>query len=1412
MQRFKRSAETHGFNVKVLGFGEMWLGGDVTSYPGGGQKVRFLRDALEPFSEDTENLLLFVDSYDVVFMDSVDSFLRKYEALQHRVIFSAEKFCWPQPSLMSKYPVVDENESRFLNSGSFVGPIADIFRIISHSPIENADDDQLFYTKIFLDPDLRQELDIALDTRSELFQNLNGALDDIRVDYNEDTGYLVNTRTNTRPVIAHGNGPIKVQFNSLTNYLARTWTPSKGCLHCREDNINLDELSPDAYPVIQISAFITAPTPFVDDFFKDLDQLNYPKKRIHLTLYCNVEEHYAALLEFNVTRGYEYRSAIVISEDAYKTDISAKNHAWSLCLGHEDCAFVLTIDSMARLTNPDTLNHLVRMNRNVMAPLLTRIGKLWSNFWGALNHDGYYARSFDYVDIINRKKKQVHPTPMLLQGIWNVPFVSNCYMFSRWTARQLVNHLPQEDSFPDMTLSRLIREKNIFLFVDNQEYFGHLVNPDTYGLNHLHNDMWQIFDNPVEWERKYLHPDYHKYVNRSFGEFEQPCPDVFWFPLLSEKFCKDMIEELEVAGLWSTGSNIDPRLEGGYENVPTIDTHMRQIDWEAPWLHILATYVRPIQRIVFEGYEDLPTARMNFVVRYKPDEQHSLRPHHDASTYTLNVALNRPGFDYQARECLTHSPLLTFGGGARFVRYDCAVVRSRLGWALMHPGRLTHLHEGLRTTHALVFTSPLHHLLLLLAITASSVAQVDELHVIGLRGEMDDAVERFERSIQVFGYTHTLLDLSAYGRTTSEVPFGRKVQALRQFIDNISAEHVLILDSHSSILLNNPADPIKQAERIGADFIFVETDVNSGKNLPSGDAIFTGMMARTKRLKELLDGLSDDLSEDLVDEFLNMLHSALSRDSTRVAIDEGSALFQIVNKDSGAYLKVRYEGDRGYVQNVHKDTVPPILIASPEGKHNLNSLSNYLVRAWSPETGCQICDEGKLDLSRLSHLDYPVIQLSVLVTEPTPFLEVFFESVANLTYPKNRIDLVTYCAVEKQKSLVDDYVAKTSHEYRSNREIRLPPGTRPIEAFREALSYCWENNGCKYLFYMEPTTQLRKVDTLEHLVSTKRNAIAPMMTRPGKFWSSFWGALTDEGAYARSDDYFDIVERRQTGIWNVPLVGSSVLFSRWAVGQLQEALEDSGFLLYDIASAALLRNIFLFVDNRKDFGHLVNPETYTLNHLHNDLWQIFDNPTDWEERYIHPEYFRFVNASTTLADFEQPCPDVFWVPLMSETFCKQLIEEMEHFGKWSDGSNYDPRLEGGYENVPTVDIHMRQVDWEEHWMHVLQKYVYPIQLKLWEGYYDKPTARMNFVVRYKQGEQPSLRLHHDASTYTLDMALNRAHIDYTGGGVRYPRYNCTLVDTRVGWPLIFPGRLTHLHEGMETTSGVRYIFVTFVNP
>ena len=35
----------------------------------------------------------------------------------------------------------------------------------------------------------------------------------------------------------------------------------------------------------------------------------------------------------------------------------------------------------------------------------------------------------------------------------------------------------------------------------------------------------------------------------------QPCNDVAWFPIVSEKFCDHMIEEMENHGKWSSGKN-----------------------------------------------------------------------------------------------------------------------------------------------------------------------------------------------------------------------------------------------------------------------------------------------------------------------------------------------------------------------------------------------------------------------------------------------------------------------------------------------------------------------------------------------------------------------------------------------------------------------------------------------------------------------------------------------------------------------------------------------------------------------------------------------------------------------------------------------------------------------------------------
>ncbi|TPP65032.1 Procollagen-lysine 2-oxoglutarate 5-dioxygenase [Fasciola gigantica] len=816
-ERFMRSAEIYGYDVKVLGMGSTWRGGDVAKSVGGGQKVRLLKEELED-KRSGELLILFVDSYDVLFLDTKEALLKAYEDFGAKVVFGAEDFCWPQQSLADMYPTVKPGQRRFLNSGAFMGPASLLYEIVSASEIKDDDDDQLYYTKLFLNSDMRKRLGMVLDHSATIIQNLNGALNEVEVRFTEETGYLYNIKTNTKPIIVHGNGPIKVTY-------------SERCFTCR--------------------------------------------------------------------------------------------------------------------------------------------------------------------------------------GIWNVPFTRDVYLLSRNAMHALMDKRLASAKEVDMEICRHRPRKNVFMMVDNRHSFGYLINAETYSTQHLHNDLWQVFDNPLDWEEQYIHEEYHNVFAPSVSEndIEQPCPDVFWFPMVTEKFCRQLIEEMEHYGQWSDGKNNDPRLEGGYENVPTRDIHMRQGRVKNIGFIFYANTCTPCRQSCskdmttnqhqftlnenspFKLLEDEqnPWARMNFVVRYRPDEQPSLRPHHDASSYTLNIALNRPGIDYQ-------------GGGTRFIRYNCSLIQVKVGWVATFPGRVTHLHEGLETTK-------------------------------------------------------------------------------------------------------------------GTRYIFV-TFVNPE-----------------------------------------------TRDSTH------------------------------------------------------------------------------------------------------------------------------------------------------------------------------------------------------------------------------------------------------SGIWNVPFTRDVYLLSRNAMHALMDKrLASAKEVDMEICRIAREKNVFMMVDNRHTFGYLINAETYSTEHLHNDLWQVFDNPLDWEEQYIHEEYHNVVAPSVSMNDIEQPCPDVFWFPMVTEKFCRQLIEEMEHYGQWSDGKNNDPRLEGGYENVPTRDIHMRQVGWEEHWLHILRKYVHPMQTKLFQGYDDKPWARMNFVVRYRPDEQPSLRPHHDASSYTLNIALNRPGIDYQGGGIRFVRYNCTVTDTKLGWVIASPGRVTHLHEGLTTVSGTRYIFITFVNP
>lgn len=146
----------------------------------------------------------------------------------------------------------------------------------SREPIKNTDDDQLFYSKIYVDVQTRNSLNIKLDHKAEIFQNLFGAIglyyflllniiyllhrtmfnynlmymscyffiDDVHLLAVGNKYELNNIKFNTKPCVLHGNGLSKyVDFRTLGNYLAERWVTDKGCKECEESVIKLEGLS-----------------------------------------------------------------------------------------------------------------------------------------------------------------------------------------------------------------------------------------------------------------------------------------------------------------------------------------------------------------------------------------------------------------------------------------------------------------------------------------------------------------------------------------------------------------------------------------------------------------------------------------------------------------------------------------------------------------------------------------------------------------------------------------------------------------------------------------------------------------------------------------------------------------------------------------------------------------------------------------------------------------------------------------------------------------------------------------------------------------------------------------------------------------------------------------------------------------
>lgn len=203
------SAQNHGIKVELLGVSEKWQGGVMADGPGGGHKVHYLRSRLR--NVDDHDIIMFVDGYDVVINDTQEELVKRFKQFGADVVFGAEPPCWPDESIADQFPEV-HTRNRFLNSGGFIGRAVVIKEMLKED-IAKADDDQLYYQKIFLS----KKYNIKLDVENYLFQCVSHTANSLSV----QNGQVYNSQTGCYSCVLHGNGgdDDKKAYKRLVNIL-----------------------------------------------------------------------------------------------------------------------------------------------------------------------------------------------------------------------------------------------------------------------------------------------------------------------------------------------------------------------------------------------------------------------------------------------------------------------------------------------------------------------------------------------------------------------------------------------------------------------------------------------------------------------------------------------------------------------------------------------------------------------------------------------------------------------------------------------------------------------------------------------------------------------------------------------------------------------------------------------------------------------------------------------------------------------------------------------------------------------------------------------------------------------------------------------------------------------------------------
>jgi hypothetical protein len=105
----------------------------------------------------------------------------------------------------------------------------------------------------------------------------------------------------------------------------------------------------------------------------------------------------------------------------------------------------------------------LKANKNIVSGLMIKNNTAYSNFWGKLSPTGWYARSDDYIQIFELKKK----------GLFKVPYITGNILFKTDVLKNTPDLTREQNKWElDMNICHNLIANKEELYILNNAVYG----------------------------------------------------------------------------------------------------------------------------------------------------------------------------------------------------------------------------------------------------------------------------------------------------------------------------------------------------------------------------------------------------------------------------------------------------------------------------------------------------------------------------------------------------------------------------------------------------------------------------------------------------------------------------------------------------------------------------------------------------------------------------------------------------------------------------------------------------------------------------------------------------------------------------------------------------------------------------